>query len=205
MKRYLIIVFMAVLLSSLLAISPAEVHTKLVNAYNRISSFQAGVSQTNNYSSLKRTITYQGNIYYVPGKMLMHFTRPQIQRLQIDNGKITMYDAMSNTILRGDMQPQFAGMNPIQLLQEYWGKSTVSVVSENRSNATVRLIPRNDPMIREIRAQISRISGLVQNLSYIESSGNTVSYAFSNIRTNQSIPASVWTYRYPADAQVLNQ
>jgi outer membrane lipoprotein-sorting protein len=82
---------MAVLLSSLLAISPAEVHTKLVNAYNRISSFQAGVSQTNNYSSLKRTITYQGNIYYVPGKMLMHFTRPQIQRLQIDNGKITMY------------------------------------------------------------------------------------------------------------------
>jgi outer membrane lipoprotein-sorting protein len=60
-------------------------------------------------------------------------------------------------------------------------------------------------MIREIRATISRISGLVQNLSYTESSGNTVTYAFSNIRTNESIPASVWTYRYPADAQVLNQ
>ncbi len=191
-------------LSLLAAITPAEVHRKLQAAYNNLSSYQASVSQSNRYRNLSRSIDYSGRIYYRPGKMLMHFTRPDIQRLQIENGNITLYDAQSNTIMRSRMRPEFARMNPIELLQEYWGKSSVRVTTENRSFATVELTVSGDPVLRSITARISRISGLVDRLSYTDASGNGVSYTFSDIRTNASIPASVWNYSYPSDAQEIN-
>ncbi|HOH46370.1 MAG TPA: outer membrane lipoprotein carrier protein LolA [Candidatus Cloacimonadota bacterium] len=191
-------------LSLLAAMTPAEVHRKLQTAYNNLSSYQATVSQSNRYRNLSHTIDYSGRIYYSPGRMLMHFTSPQIQRLQIESGNITLYDAQSNTIMRSRMRPEFARMNPIELLQEYWGKSTVRVASENRSFANVELTVSGDPIIRSISARVNRISGLVDRLSYTDASGNSVSYTFSDIRTNASIPASVWRYSYPADAQEIS-
>lgn len=203
--KALITLYACLSLSLLAAMTPAQVYTKLQGAYNSLRTYQATVSQTNRYRNLSRTITYTGRIYFQPSRMLMHFTNPQIQRLQIENGNITLFDSQSNTIMRSSMRPEYSRMNPIQLLQEYWGKSTVRVVAENRSNVTVELSIANDTVLRSINAELNRSSGLVNRLSYTDLSGNSVSYSFSGVRINAAIPANVWRFSYPADAQEVNR
>lgn len=201
----LLIAFLLLFLNLNAATTPKAIYATMQSKYGSLSSFQAEVRQSNYYSQLKKNINYDGKIYFASGRLLMHFTKPQIQRLQIENGKLTLFDAMSNTILKSAIQPEFGKMNPVEVLQIYWTKSKVSITKEDNSTVSVSLIPNNDPMIKSLSAVIVKSSGLVQNLSYSDKSGNSVSYAFSGIKLNQAIPAGVWSFTYPKTAQVLQQ
>jgi len=201
----LVTIFLLLFCSLSAATAPKAVYAKMQSLYGGLSSFQAGVRQTNYYSQLKKNIVYDGKIYFTPGRMLMHFTKPQIQRLQIENGKLVLFDGMSNTILKSRIQPEFGKMNPVEVLQLYWNKSKVSVTKEDKSSVSVSLIPNSDPMINRLSAVIIKSSGLVQSLAYSDKSGNSVSYAFSGIKLNQGIPAGIWSFTYPKTAQILQQ
>jgi outer membrane lipoprotein-sorting protein len=185
--------------------STDELHKKLNTRYDGLQSFQAEVKQTNYFSQIKQSIVYHGKLYFSPGRMVMHFDKPNVQRLMVSSGNAELYDASSNTILRSKMLPEFGKMNPVEILQHYWSKSEVSIVSKDQNMTTLRLIPQKDPMIKELTAKIDTKSGLVHSLGYSDAASNTVSYEFSNIRTNQSIPASVWKFAYPKDVQVISQ
>ncbi|MDZ4182868.1 MAG: outer membrane lipoprotein carrier protein LolA [Candidatus Cloacimonadaceae bacterium] len=205
MKRYIIIILLCALALSLTAATTAEVYAKMQSAYKNLSTFQANVKQTNYYPQLKRSIVYDGKIYFSPGRMLMSFDKPHTQRLVIQNSRVELYDAQSNTLFKARMLPQFGKMNPVEILQVYWTKSTVKITRESGDIAQVKLIPKDDPLVTSLEASIHKKSGIVQTLSYSDSSGNTVTYAFSGIKTNAAIPASVWNFSYPKDAQIIEQ
>lgn len=202
---------MAVLLA-LLALVPAfgavdgaQLYAKLKSAYKGLSSFQADLKQSNHYPQLKKTISYSGKIYFTPGRMLMSFSQPGVQRLLIENGRVDLYDAQSATVFRAKMLPEFGRMNPLEILQLYWEKSQVTVTQAAGATAKVRLVPKNDQLISSLNATLNPKTGIVSALSYADKNGNTVSYAFSNIKTNAGIPTSVWTYKYPKGVQVVEQ
>lgn len=205
MKRYIIIILLCALALSLTAATPAEIYTKMQSAYKNLSTFQANVKQTNYYPQLKRSIVYDGKIYFSPGRMLMSFDKPHTQRLVIQNSRVELYDAQSNTLFKAQMLPQFGKMNPVEILQVYWTKSAVKITKESGDIAQVKLTPKDDPLVTALEASINKKSGIVQTLSYSDSSGNTVTYAFSGIKTNAAIPASVWNFSYPKDAQIIEQ
>lgn len=185
--------------------STKTIYTKLRSVYQGVRSYQANVRQTNYYSQLKKSIVYDGTLYFSGGKMLMMFTKPQVQRLQIEDGKITLFDGMSNTIIKSVVQPQFGRMNPVEVLQVYWTKSAVSVTKEDKASVSVSLKPTKDPMVKSMSAVIGKNTGLVQTLSYTDHSGNSVTYSFSGIKVNGGIPAGVWSYKYPKNAQVIDR
>jgi outer membrane lipoprotein-sorting protein len=56
-------------------------------------------------------------------------------------------------------------------------------------------------MLQSISASVNGKSGIIQSLSYKDNSGNTVKYNFSAIKINKGVPAAVWQYSYPKDAQ----
>jgi outer membrane lipoprotein-sorting protein len=206
MKKILCAFFALLLLAQAFAgTSTDALYNKLQAAYDKLTSFQAAVSQNNYYTQVKKSITYTGNIYFTQGRMLMHFTKPGIQRLLIQNGKVELYDAGSKTVFKSPMQPEFGRMNPVEILQLYWTKSSVTVVSEDKTNATVKLMPAKDDMVNSLSATLNKSSGIVSKLSYTDKSGNSVTYSFSNIKLNGSIPASVWKYEYPKGTQIVEQ
>lgn len=204
MKKISIVLILS-LFGVLHAISVAELHDRVKLSYQKLISFQANVQQTNYYTQLKRSIVYTGKLYYTPGRMLMSFYKPSVQRLQIQSGKAELYDASSNTLLRSKMQPEFGKMNPVEILQHYWTKSKVSIVKQEKHLCTVKLIPQKDPMIKEMQAVIDSKTGIVNSLKYTDPAGNTVTYRFSNIKRDAAIPASVWKFNYPKDVQVISQ
>lgn len=206
MKKYLL--FLALLglaLASLAATSSSALYAKLRSAYANLESFQADVEQSNYYPQLKKTISYAGKIYFTPGRMLMSFSKPSVQRLKIEDGRVELYDASSNTLFRTDVLPEFGRMNPVEILQLYWTKSSVTVTSEDNNIAGVKLVPAQDDLVSSLAATLNKNSGIVSKLSYTDRSGNAVSYDFSKIKLNGGIPAAVWDFRYPEDVQVVEQ
>lgn len=206
MKKLLPILAILLFLSaSLSAVSSADLYKKLQSAYKGINSYQASVTQSNYYPQLKKTITYTGKMYFTPGRMLMHFEKPNLQRLHIESGKVTLYDGLSNTIFTSDIQPQYGRMNPLEILQLYWDRSSVKLDNQKGDLVDVTLTPAKDAMLSSLSATINAKNGQVQKLSYRDAGGNTVSYSFSGIKLNSSIPASVWKFTYPKDAQRIDQ
>jgi len=205
-KRMTALLACLLLLGSLqAAVSQAQLYQKMRAAYGSLKTYQAELSQSNYYPQLKRTISYNGKIYFTPGRMLMSFSSPSVQRLQIRDGQVELYDAASKTLLRAPMQPEFGKMNPVEILDLYWQKSRVSVTSETKSQASVSLKPKSDKLISSLSATLDKKSGLVTSLSYTDKSGNQVTYKFSGIKTNAAIPSSVWNFSYPKDVQVIEQ
>ncbi len=185
--------------------SAGDLQQKIKQKYGGLSSFQAEVVQNNYYAQIKRNIEYRGKIYFSPSRILMSFDKPSIQRLLIISGNAELYDAASNTLLRSKIMPEFGRMNPVEILQHYWDKSQVSISERQKNRWRVKLVPKDDPMLKELTALVDPNTGLVHSLSYSDFSDNTVSYSFSGIKLNQAIPASVWKYKYPDDVQVMSR
>ncbi|MBW6513857.1 MAG: outer membrane lipoprotein carrier protein LolA [Candidatus Syntrophosphaera sp.] len=206
MKKYLLLLALLFLvLANHAATSSSDLYAKLRSAYQSLKSFQAEVLQSNFYPQLNKAISYDGKIYFTPGRMLMSFTKPSVQRLKIEAGRVELYDASSNTLFRTDMLPEFGRMNPVEILQLYWTKSSVTVTSEDKNSAGVKLVPAKDDLVRTLSATLNKNSGIVSKLSYTDRGGNSVTYTFTNIKLNGSIPESVWNFRYPEDVQVVEQ
>ena len=203
MKKAIVVSLLLIWSVMLRSITTGEVYNKVSSFYANLRSFQAKVQQTNYYAQLKKTITYKGTIYFTPGRMLMHFDDPTIQRLKIENGRIELYDASSNTLFRTLMQPEYEKLNPVEVLQKYWNKSRISIISETEDKVNVELIPKNDDFIQSLSAMLDKNNGLIYKLSYKDKTGNSVSYNFSSIKLNQSIPSSVWKYDYPKNVQII--
>jgi len=194
------------LLSSILyAQNGADLYQKLNQRYGTLQSFQAEVSQRNYYSSIDQDITYRGRLYFQPGKMLMSFEQPNVQRLYIHNGLAELYDGASKTLYRSEVLPELSKMNPLEILQLYWEKSELQILSQAEGKIRIRLIPRQDPLLNELEAIIESKSGIVSYLSYTDRSDNTVSYNFSNIIIDGQIPLRVWQFSYPEDTRIIEQ
>ncbi|MDZ4121398.1 MAG: outer membrane lipoprotein carrier protein LolA [Candidatus Cloacimonadaceae bacterium] len=205
MKKIKLLLAGILLLSSLGAITPQELKTRMDKAYAGIKTMQSDIEQTNYFSQIKHKTTYSGKLYYEPQRLLISFDKPTIQRLQIDAGRVSIYDAASKTLIRTELLPEFQKLNPLELLQHYWGKSTLSITKEEKNLVHIKLITQKDSFIRELTGSIDKVSGLVQSLSYADFNDNTVSYTFKNIKLNSSIPAAIWSFKPPKDTQEILQ
>jgi len=204
-KIRLLLLLLSLMCTMLSGMSSQELYKKLNNTYGNIKSYQAEVKQDNYFAQIKKSISYQGRIYFSQGRMLMHFTKPNVQRLYISGGKAELYDAQSKTLFRSAIKPEFGKMNPVEILQTYWTKSQVKLTGTSGNISNVQLLPAKDPMISRITASINHKTGLISKLAYTDASGNQVSYTFTAVKLNGGIPASVWNYTYPKGVQVIQQ
>ncbi len=209
MKKIKLFVLTSFLLLSccigLQAINSEALYQKITTTYGGLSSFQASVKQDNYFAHVKKDISYSGNIYFTRGKMVIKYDKPNLQRLMVNAGMVDLYDSQSKTVFRSRMRPEFGKMNPVEILQFYWKKSTVKVLSSKGNISEVSLKPVNDPTIAHMSASINHKTGIIQSLSYADTTGNRVKYTFSGIKTNARIPESVWLFSLPKDVQVVEQ
>ncbi|MDD4310128.1 MAG: outer membrane lipoprotein carrier protein LolA [Candidatus Cloacimonetes bacterium] len=204
-KNTALFLLMLLCCTMLFSLGSEAIYQKMNSAYNKISSFQADLKQENYFAQIKKSISYTGNIHFTRGRMVIKFSKPNVQHLMISEGVVNLYDAPSKTVFRSRIRPEFNKMNPVEILQHYWKKSTVTVLSNKGGFAEVSLKPFDDPQIKNLSASINLKTGLVHTLSYTDANENKVSYKFSSIKTNAQIPASVWKFTYPKDVQVVEQ
>ena len=206
MKTAKIITLILLLSCNLLfSISSEALYQKIAGTYGSLSSFQAVIKQDNYFAQLNKSISYEGNIYFTKGKMVIRYNKPYFQRLSVSGGMVELYDSQSKTMFRSKMRPEFGKMNPVEILQLYWKKSTVNIQQGKGNQVNVFLKPFDDPVIVSISAIVNSDSGIVQSLTWTNRNNDKVTYNFSHIKTNAKIPPSVWQYTYPQDVQVVEQ
>ncbi|MBM4403758.1 MAG: outer membrane lipoprotein carrier protein LolA [Candidatus Cloacimonetes bacterium] len=206
MKRISALILVSLILSvTLSALNTHDIHQQIDKRYGALKTWQADLTQTNFFRQLDRKITYQGKIYYRPERLLIDFDRPHRQRLTIAGTRVQLYDSQTNTVYKTAILPEFGKMNPVDILRHFWSSSTVSITKQDSKTVSVQLIPQNDPMIKQLNARIRRSDWIVEQLSYQDSGGNSVTYDFANIRINAAIPDGIWEFRLPKDVQVIEQ
>ena len=205
MKKIKLLLAFMLLVASLMGVSPQELKTRMDRTYSGLKTMQTEIVQKNYFSQIKHSTTFTGKLYYEPQRLLISFDKPSVQRLQIESGRVSIYDAASKTMIKTELLPEFQKLNPIELLQHYWDKSTVKVTKVEKNLAYIQLLTKKDSFIRELSGVVDRDSGLIRELAYIDFNDNTVSYTFKNTRLNGSIPASVWRFTPPKDTQEILQ
>jgi len=206
MKTAKIITLILLLSCNLLfSISSEALYQKIAGTYGSLSSFQAVIKQDNYFAQLDKSISYNGNIYFTKGRMVIRYNKPYFQRLSVSGGMVELYDSQSKTMFRSKMRPEFGKMNPVEILQLYWKKSTVNIQQGKGNQVNVFLKPFDDPVIVSLSARVNSESGIVQSLTWTNRNNDKVTYNFSHIKTNAKIPPSVWQYTYPKDVQVVEQ
>lgn len=204
-KIKFLLLFLLLFTFALSALTVEEIHQKLLSSHQNLKSWQANLSQTNYYAQIKQSSSFEGKIYYQPQKLLIRFEKPYLQRLMISNNSVQLYDAQSSTLLKSTLMPEFERMNPLEILQHYWTKSRVSIVKTDKNRSSISLIPIKDSFMKSLNATIDNKNGTLYELSYRDFSDNTVSYKFSNIKANASIPSSVWEWKLPKDTQIIER
>lgn len=204
MKKISLLFLLLVLSLSLSAISKEELQQKIDARYKNLSTYQANVVQKNRYVGMNKELSFEGRFYFEGEKLLLSFHKPHIQRLYIVGKKGEIYDESSKTLFKSEIMPQFQRLNPIEILSTYWTKSKVSILKEDKSGVQLKLVPGSDPMFKDIEAKVSP-SGVINELSYSDNSGNKVKYIFSEIKFNQSIDKGVWGYTYPKDTRIIQR
>lgn len=203
MKKISIILTLIMLCGIVYAKTDALYH-KMNTRYKRIARFEAEIEQINHFVEIDRTINYTGKLYFERGRLLLNYTSPTRQRLYIAQNQAELYDESSKTLFKSAVLPQFSQLNPVEILQEYWRKSEVRILSEGKATTKVELTPHKDTHFAKIVATLDE-SGLARELSTEDKSGNTLHYRFKGIRINRSIPEDIWRTSYPKDTKIIQQ
>jgi outer membrane lipoprotein-sorting protein len=206
--------YMLSLTALLLAISflPAEnedllwrdhAYSSMQKAYSGISTWQAGVTQTNYFVSAKTTLKSQGNCYYKKDNFAIHYTKPSVQAIIVAGGKVTVYDQASKTVLTSALSSSIQSLNPVEIIRSYWQKSDWRLLDSRKNVTHIMLFPKADKQIKEISFILDEVSWLITSLTYKDAQGNTVTLSFDNMKINKPIPAGVWKLNLPKDVRRL--
>jgi outer membrane lipoprotein-sorting protein len=192
-------------ISFLQAINLDTFYSNMHQRYDAIKSMQADVTQVNEFVLSKSTLTSYGKLYYQPGKLLITYNKPHIQKLLVSNGLTQVYDQDSKTLIKSKTAANMQSANPLMLVDQFWQDSKKEIISEDSTQITLRLIPNTNKNVKQIKTTFSLSTYLPRELSYSDASGNTVRYKFRNLRTGQNIPPATWNLQVPTGTRIHNR
>jgi outer membrane lipoprotein-sorting protein len=204
-KITLLLALLLLFCGSLSADKLNDAYQKMLLSYGKLTSWQAVLSQTNYFKQPNTTLQSSGNFYYQKGKIAIRYSKPQIQILLVQNGTVTMYDKSANTALKSRLTSSVQSLDPVGIIRTYWGKSTKTLLKSKTGYTAMSLKPKNAAQIKEIRFTLANATGYVNQLTYFDPQGNSVTVAFSKMQVNKQIPASVWKLNLPSNARVMEQ
>lgn len=202
--RYLcLLLSMLIMMNTLTAATVDDLYNKMISAYGKLNSWQGTVSQTNVYKQSGSSLKSTGTFYFQKGKLAIRYNKPNEQHLIVQNGKLSVYDKANNTVFTSTLDSAIGSLNPVEIVKSYWAKSQHKLLSTAGGFSEVKLTPSSDPNVRDITLKIETKTGYIHSLQYSDKQGNSMSIAFTKIKLNPTIAASVFKLSYPKTAKVF--
>ena len=202
-------IFLALLLLLAISLSGAQTlnerYLQMQKTYGRLSSWQAAIRQTNYFFDTKASLVSSGSFHYQKGRIDIRYAKPSEQVLLVEAGKVTVYDASSNTVIKSRITTDLQSLDPVQIIKTYWQKSEKKLLSSKDAKAVIKLRPKNDKQLKELIFTLNSKTGYVMALTYTDTGNNSVTIEFTSIKVNKTIPASVWKLDIPKGAQVIER
>lgn len=177
---------------------------KIQDQYQATQSLEADFTQVNHYEGFTSTFTSKGRLYIKrPGKLRWDYTEPIKQQVFVNENKVWVYVPEHQQVVLSPLVQENDSQLPIHLLS--WVaqlEQEFDVHPEKETSLT--LIPkeaRGGP--KKITLEIDSKTALIQKITLHEANGNTATFTFTQIKTNQSLEDRWFVFTPPKGVEVV--
>jgi len=178
-------------------VSLETIYENVLLTYSTIYSYKAEFVQENYWNEIDVHKTSEGKLYYNKENLLMDYTKPDGQKLQIKENSITMYDPNTEQVFISDQVD--IELRPDKLISHYWDVSEKELLEKYEDTMKVQLLT---PESEKIYITIS--NNLVVEFNIVDINQNFVIYKFSNILANKGLPAHIFDLDFPENTSVID-
>lgn len=187
-----------------------ELVAAVESTYASITSLRADFVQVTRSASMGQETRQKGKVQLArPKKMRWDFQAPDASTFVTDGHTMWVYSSANNqvivsTVAAGSGSGMTELLDDLNNLDELF---TVTLLDGADSPAKaayqVELVPKKQANFKKLRLTLSKKKYEVQQVLLTDQFDNQVDLSFSQIRTNQPIPDSTFTFQIPAGAQVI--
>lgn len=190
--------------------SAPEVAAALQAKYDQVRDFSADFTQQYESGVLKRKVTERGKVQVKkPGKMRWDYTQPEKKLFVSDGSQIYLWVPADNQVTRSAVPKEDEATTAVLFLA---GKGNLPrdfnvSFAPNAPEGTyaLRLEPKQPERDYEwLQLVVDRKTLQIRGLTWVDRQGGRNALQFSNLRENTGIPETVFAFRIPKGADVID-
>ncbi len=195
-KLSLIFVLMS---SVLLAQNLDDIYQKIVDTYQKTSTFEGEFIQENFYSELDILKDSKGKIYFDEVFFMLEYIEPSGQVLLLKDKELKIFDSNENQLIITSLNTVIKSLNPIDILSYYWQNSD----KEMRDGKLI-IKPIKEDDIKLLHIEFND-DFLINKIKYYDQNENFVSYEFLKIKTNIKFKSDQFNLNIPDDVFIIER
>ena len=200
MVTYLNRVLLILLLPTLLfanEVTLESIYEQILIKYSTIDTYETEFVQENYWNEIDVNKTSEGKLYYNKENLLMEYTQPDGQKLQIKENSITMYDPITQQAFISDKVD--IELRPDKLISHYWDVSEKKLIEEYEDTIKIQLLtPESETIL------ITISNNMVVEFNIVDINKNFVIYKFSDILINKGLPENIFELNFPENTSVID-
>jgi outer membrane lipoprotein-sorting protein len=208
MKNWILtIIFALIPLSMSLAIETDEdLLEKFLAKHKHIQTFQADFLQRNIWPELDTEQFSEGTLYTKGNCIRLEYESPG-QELMIGNEeRLLFYFPDEKQIILQDSNYWQSLLSPSRLANEYINYCILDSMEYKQGRMVFYFTPTEEMSdFTDIVIMFSQTDSLISYFGYKDTYDNSVQYNFTNIKINQEIPDSIFTFEIPSGVKVIDQ
>jgi len=174
-----------------------SVYEQVLITYSTIYDYEAEFRQENYWNEIDVHKTSEGKLYYNKENLLMDYSQPEGQKLQINENSITMYDPITEQAFISDQVD--IELRPDKLISHYWDVSEKEMIEEYEDTIKIQLLTPEFEVIL-----ITITGNLVVEFNIVDSNENFVDYKFTNILINKGLADNIFELNFPEKTSVID-
>ena len=200
MATYLNKILLFLLLPNLLIANEKALETiyeKVLITYSTINTYETSFVQENYWEEIDVYKTSEGKLYYDEENLLMDYSKPNGQKLLIDENSVTMYDQGSEQAIISDKID--IELRPDKLISHYWEMSGKELIDQFDDTIKIKLLtPQEEKII------ITILNNIVTEFNIMDKNKNYVIYKFLDIQINEALPDRIFELTLPEDTNIID-
>ena len=169
-----------------------------------LKTLRAGFVQVNEYGFAALADTFAGELHVrMPDDFVLHYSDPAGQFILSDGATLSMYVPENAQVVRGRITRAGEDLNFFRLILGYLRTSDAEV-RNMPGGFGIHLVPRFDPVIREMDLVMDPDLLLPTSFSMVDVNGNRSSYRLSDAEVDREIPGTFFRVQVPDGVEFVD-
>ena len=212
---FMIIFFGIVLIPKYGAADPPhinEIVNRLQQVYERTQDFQAGFIQETTVTSIRKTDTEEGIVYFKnPKQMLWDYKKPKAKKLIINAQKAWLYLPKDKTVYVQESDKIFKSEALIKFLSglgklndDFKIHYATPHATDKEGNYLLQLYPREKgASYQYLQMTVAKNNFHILQVSFDDVMGNSTHLRFSGIKMNAGLSSKLFQFQPPAGVSIF--
>jgi outer membrane lipoprotein carrier protein len=186
---------------------------RMQETYDKTQDLTATFVQELTIQSIKKTEREEGTVYFKnPRRMYWEYTRPKSKKLVVNPKKAWLYVPEDHVVYVQDSEAMYQSKVILRFLSgigklrdDFQIEYAAPEATDKEGHYLLVLTPkRTDLGIDRLHLTVDRNSFQIMQCRFSDAYGNLTRIRFQNIRTNNSLPESLFHFKPPQGVEIFN-